>query len=325
MEKQILFDWSGVYVQDYKTLILSIPMFLTYAVILNFICMYDNSIIAGMLLLFLQLVVGMSLTRIYHQLGNKAKSKLTLLDPSKLSSKWTIIRREIHAVNIAGIFEKFLFSISHADKKSTDDVNDIAWFLVAVWAMVSTLLFLTWEASVSVCLASVGFLMAVCIIIYYEGYKGLANGYFEDDIDHLEYHILSRLESLVSLHPSTRSFVSWKVKRGKIVLNDFCVSIKIENSSNTAFRYYLGIPSEDKERIIIERGNISMETIRRELQELLSEESVWKLSQTADNSIEIMNIKDKFDLSKRGAFVRTPEEPLYLIKLVQSLIDIFQS
>ncbi|MDF1541443.1 MAG: hypothetical protein P1Q69_21265, partial [Candidatus Thorarchaeota archaeon] len=119
MERQVVIDWSEVYIQDYKILVLSIPVFLIFAVVLNFICAYENLIIAGMLFLFLQLIVGMSLTRIYHQLGNKAKAKLTLLDPSKLTRNWKIIRRETHAANISGIFEKFLHSIAEADKKST--------------------------------------------------------------------------------------------------------------------------------------------------------------------------------------------------------------
>ncbi|MDF1539931.1 MAG: hypothetical protein P1Q69_13625, partial [Candidatus Thorarchaeota archaeon] len=208
---------------------------------------------------------------------------------------------------------------------STDDVNDIAWFLVAVWAMVSTLLALTWEIFFPVCLVSAGFLIFVCFVSYYEGHKGLVNGYFEDEVDHLEYHIQSRLESMIALHSSVRSFVSWKAKNRKIVLNDICVLFEIENTPNTNISYYVGVPSEDKERIIIKCESTITETIKRDTLELISEDSIWKFSQTDDNTIEIENIKDIFDLSKRGAFVRSPEKPLYLIDLVKSLLEIIQS
>lgn len=325
MEKQVVIDWSGVHAQDYKILILSIPVFLIYALIIILICSYEESIIAGMLFLLIQLVFGMSLTRIYHQLGNKAKAKLMLLDPSKLPSGWTLIQRETHAANISGIFEKFLSSLSEADKKSTDDVNDIAWFLIAVWAMASTLFALTWGIFFPACLASVGFLLFVCFITYYEGHKGLVNGYFEDEIDHLEYHIHSRLDNLTSLHPNVRSFVSWKVKNGKMVLNDFCVSFELESSTGANLRCYLGIPSKEKERVIIKCGKIMNDVIKRKIRELISNEWVWRISQTDDQTIEVVNVKDVFDLSTRGSFVRTPEKPAYLTRVVKDLLGIIQS
>jgi len=322
MEKQVVIDWSGVHAQDHKILMLSIPVFLIYALIISLICSYEESIIAGMLFLLIQLVFGMSLTRIYHQLGNIAKAKLALLDPSKLSSKWTLIEKETHAANLSGIFEKFLSSLSEADKKSTDDVNDIAWFLIAVWAMASTLFAITWGIFFPACLASVGFQLFVCFITYYEGHKGLENGYFEDEIDHLEYHIHSRLDDLTSLQPNVRSFVSWKAKNGKIALNDFYVSFELESSTGANLRCYLGIPSKEKERVIITCGNILNDVIKRKIRELISKESVWRVSQTDNQTMEIVNIKDMFDLSTRGSFVSTPEKPAYLTRIVKELLRI---
>ncbi|MCK5238677.1 MAG: hypothetical protein KAR33_03950 [Candidatus Thorarchaeota archaeon] len=317
MEKHVVMDWSGVRSQDYKILLFSIPAFTLYTLLLNAVCSIGEAVITGLLFLVVQLAVGMTTTRMYYRFGNIAKERLSLLDPSTLSNGWRIEERDIHSVEVSRIFEKFYKSIKDADKKSTDDINDIAWFFIAVWSMFSTLVAVTLELFSPFCIISSGVLMSISFFNYYEGRKGRNNGYFEDDIGHLEYHVISRLEGIVALHPGAQSYVSWKIRNGTAVLNDFFVSIDLELSEKTVVKYYLGLPSKECERITIETS-VTKEKVRTAISDTVG----LDFSELEENRFEIRNSESNLDLRYRSSYVRTPQKPVVLFEMIKKVLKI---
>ncbi|MHA1909195.1 MAG: hypothetical protein ACW98Y_18005 [Candidatus Thorarchaeota archaeon] len=315
MEKHIVMDWSSVRSQDYKILILSIPAFIMYALLLNLICSFDDAILIGFLFLVIQLSIGMATTRIYYRFGTKTKERLSFLDPSTLSNGWRIEEREIHSVEVSRIFEKFYKSIKDADKKSTDDINDMAWFFIAVWSMFSTLIAVTWEIFYPYCLISSIVLAIISFFTYYEGRKGGNNGYFEDDIDHLEYYVQSRLEGIVTQHPAAQSFVSWKIKNGTAVLNDFSIYIEVKHAESTFLRYYLGLPSDEYERILID-ADVSSEKIGS----TITENTSWEFKILNENQYELSNSGSNLNLRLRRSYVRTPQKPELLFDIIRKAL-----
>ncbi len=318
MEKHVVMDWSGVHTQDLKIIFFSIILFTVYAYFLNIICIIGDVIVTGLVFLIVQLGIGMTFTRLYYRFGNHAKTKLTLLDPTTLGTGWTIEKKEIHSVEVSRIFEKFYKSIKKADKKSNDDINDIAWFFVAVWSMMVTLLLVTWEVFYPYCFLSSGVLAGICGFTYYEGRKSGYNGFFEDDVDHLEYYVISRLEGISNLHPGAQPIVSWKRKNDTIVLNDFFVIFEFEQDENLVLRYYLGLPSDEHERIILE-SDIPVEKIKH----IVNDFPGWK-TETLGEGLEITNINSNLNLRMRKTFVQTPETPKDLFELLRKVLSIVE-
>ncbi|MFW9953448.1 MAG: hypothetical protein ACFFD3_02765 [Candidatus Thorarchaeota archaeon] len=321
MKTQAIFDWSRVHRYDHKVLLLSIPLFILYAALLNVICIIEEVLIVGMLYLIVQLAVGMTATRICHRLGNRAKAALALIDPSTLNSSWQLTKTAIHQGEIGRIFEKFYKSIQEADKKTADDINDIAWFLVAVWTMVSTLAVMTVDAFRPFCLISAGVLALICFLTYYEGHRGLTNGYFEDEIDHLEFHVISRMSLLSSITPDARTNVIWKERNSKMVLYDFSVAFEFNEKIKLSLEYFLGLPSSDYERFVINGSENEIKRIEASLGSLLSDFPGWEPIKTSNASMILMNTEHQTELGNRDSLIRSPEKPVYLEKIAMLVMS----
>jgi hypothetical protein len=243
-------DWSDVHMFDAAVFTASLALFVAYGSLLGLICSIDEKVIMGILLLVIQLLVGMPASRYANGLGRKAKSKLKFLDPSFLSDAWVTEEKPTHESDIERIFEKLSMLVQKADKKSPDDLNDVAWFSISTWAMLSTLYMLTSDASFPVCLLSAAFLAIVCFIVNIGGRNGLANEYFDDDLAHLEYHVQVRISSLRRLAGNAQPKVQWKKHGKRVVLNDFCIDFPLANR-DSSLRFYVGIPSKVPESFVL--------------------------------------------------------------------------
>ncbi len=319
--KQIVIDWSGVQQYDQRVLLISIPLFSAYGLVLAILCTFGANIITGVIFVGIQIGIGLPASRYAYTLGKSSKSKLTLKDPSQLGTEWKLIRKETHNSDIKRIFENFHKSIKEADKKSVDDLNDLAWFFVTVWAVVSGLVFLSFEFLFPICVTSSGTLAVICFLTYYNGHQGIVNGYFEDDIAHLEYYVQSRLSKIGKLDSNTVQMVIWKVKSKKMVLHDFVVSIYDQN--NISLQYYLGIPSQEKERFLISADKAVIENIIFRIDDEKFKE--WDVSQNAETEICISSRSSNLSLVKKGSFIQSPDEPIYVVKSASALLQIINA
>ncbi|MFW9919238.1 MAG: hypothetical protein ACFFED_06550 [Candidatus Thorarchaeota archaeon] len=316
--KQLVIDWSDVHEYDQKVLVSSLPLFVAYGFLLSLICALGDDIITGLVFVVTQLAIGLPASRYANNLGRRAKAKLTLQDPSMLKNGWRIEEKETHNSDMKRIFEGFSKSIKEADTKTADDVNDVAWFIITVWTMISALISLTFGWNSVFCIPSAIVLGGVCFLTYYYGHRGLVNGYFEDDLAHLEYYVQSRISFLASYEKDAIQKVIWKTKNSKMVLYDFVIYL---NTSDTlTFAYYVGIPSAEKERFSIRAKKRDLESIYQRIQDLNLTD--WHLDMEDENHIALSFLGAQINLRERKTFIQSPEEPAYLRDTAQRLLTI---
>jgi len=241
-----------------------------------------------------------------------------LQDPSQLKNGWQIEEKETHNADIKRIFERFSKSIKEADKKTVDDVNDIAWFAIIVWIMMSALATTTIGFSLLLCLTAVVVLGGICFVTYFYGHRGLVNGYFEDDLAHLEYYVQSRLSLLGPLVKDSVQKVVWKKKNSKIILYDFIVNIHTKDDFTLS--YQMGIPSTENERFSITAETKMLDPIAREVRMLTW--ATWSPMRKDDKMLTLVHASRKVDLRRRSTFVQSPEEPTYLVDIAKKLLSI---
>ncbi len=314
-------DWSDVYTYDAVVLIVSLALFVSYGSLLGLICSIDEKVIMGILLLVVQLLVGMSASRYANSLGRKAKSKLRFLDPSSLNDKWVLEEKPTHTSDIERIFEKLSILVQKADKKSPDDLNDVAWFSVSIWAMLSTLYMLTSDDPLPICIFSAAFLAIVCFIVYKSGRAGLVNEYFEDDLAHLEYYVQTRIGLLSRLVRDSQPGVQWKKHGKRVVLNDFCIDFPLDHRVS-GLRFYIGLPSEVPESFVLTVRDENLPIVLAKISERIASLTQWRIDREGASSIRVMNTRQNLDLTNRTTFVTSPAEPTYLQEVAQRILAV---
>lgn len=311
-------DWSDVYAYDAVVFIVSLALFVSYGSLLGLICSIDEKVIMGIVLLVVQLLVGMPASRYANSLGRKAKSKLRFLDPSSLDDNWVLYEKPTHMSDIERIFEKLSILVQKADKKSPDDLNDVAWFSISIWAMLSTLYMLTSDAPLPICMFSAAFLAIVCVVAYKNGRDGLVNEYFDDDLAHLEYYVQIRISTLTKLVSDAQPEVQWKKRGKRVALNDFCIDIPLAHQESS-LRFYVGLPSEAPESFVLTIREENLLAVRESLSEHFTSLNQWHIETCGRASIRVTNTGRNLDLTNRTTFVTSPSEPTYLQDVVQGI------
>jgi hypothetical protein len=235
-------------------LIGSALIFPSYAFLLQFLKSALTGIIQYTTYLSIQVLIGFALTRYYQDLGARAKSKLILLDPVKLGAKWNSSHQELHTGEISRFFDDISVQLKKYDP-SMDDVMDLTWFVVIVWAVISTGIMAVFNphelfyASPSLVLAG------LCVVNLYNGYRVSGLKSFDEIVEHLKYIVLSRI-SLMHAAAGKRHFqpgVCWLIKGKKKVLDDITIQILSKSREEIGtLCYWLGLPSNDDERLVIE-------------------------------------------------------------------------
>lgn len=315
--KQIAIDWSDVHRYDCRVLFIGVPLFMAYGLVLSLVCALGENILTTIFFVAIQLASGLPASRYANHLGRKSKSHLSLQDPSRLKNGWRIDVRETHNSDMERIFEGFHTGIREADRKTIDDINDLAWFIIIVWVMISSVIPLIIGWVTLVCVSSSVVLGLVCLFTYYYGHRGLIDGYYEDDLAHLEFYVTSRLSALSELEKESIPKVMWKIRNNAKVLYDFFIVIAV--SESIQIRYHLGIPSKESERFLIEGPASVIDRISRRIeQEHMTD---WR-SNRENESLTLSYTKNIVDLRERGTYIQFPNEPLYIRDAAAKLLRI---
>jgi hypothetical protein len=269
-----------------------------------------------------QIGVGLPLTRHSLSLGRKAKSRVSFQDPAALGRGWELEELETHNSDIQRIFEKFQDSVTDADKKTVDDINDIVWFILIVWSIFSSLLFVLFETGLPICMISVVVLAIATIISYIYGHRGPVNGYFEDDLSHLEYHVKSRMKVLGDIQTTQIQRVIWKTKGRRKALADFCMCLSPR--AEIQLNYHIGIPSDVPEQFTIEGENDQLEEIATRIQEK-DIPPEWEVLFEGDGILKICNLNKNINLQNNGTFIESHEEPVYLGEMADMLLSLIST
>jgi hypothetical protein len=259
------------------------------------------------------------------------KEQIRLKDPSSLGEKWGSVEIKSNTEEIERLFERILIEVERTDKSKIDDLNDVAWFGIVVWSMLSSLFFVSFEALSLFCVISSPVIGLFCIATYQNGYKTTSNDGFEDEILHLEYHIKMRLKSLGKIAPrETQPFISWMQKNQLNILEDIGLtweSKSDDESNGPSMKYYIGLPSEKPERFEI---RFTIKPNRRVIDSLADVSLVsgldWKIAfylESTEPKVVITNKIPRLILGDRTTLVRDPEDDNKIIqKLTKGFSEI---
>ncbi|UCE09548.1 MAG: hypothetical protein JSW61_11330 [Candidatus Thorarchaeota archaeon] len=251
----VVMDWTQVNWMHTKVVALSLVDFFLYGFILYTLCALPDPMLSSFAFFAAQVSVGLPTTRTFHSLGQKARGQLTLLDPSDINSNWKKEEVRSNPEMISRAFEKAYGSVSSGEPEKTDDMNDLAWFVILVWATVSSAFLLSILGTVYSSLLSVAILAGMALVVYLSGYWSTSTRHLLEDFEELEFFILNRTRRLLKVkvrgkcHPS----VIWLVKNNKKILFDIAFDIILDTKTDTSteIRYIMGIPSREYESITV--------------------------------------------------------------------------
>jgi len=291
-------------------LIFSMLIGVVYTAFLWLLCSTIPGFVSAFLLFGSQIAMGFPATRAYYDLGVSNRENLIFIDPAKYDGKKKHHLVEIHIGEIPLIFEKIDINISKYDKGSLDDLSDLSWFGIIVWAAFSSTSFFLGFSSYPLCLLGTAVFLVACFMSYLSGYRIRREYGFEDDLSHLQYFVEKRLRELdtcLSEH-GVRIFVHLIERRRTIVLEDFSIAIKLQDNFKLA--YHIGFPSNKTERIVAKTRNHNMKNLFEKIITLPAIlENNWYVELIASPTepiLQILNEKSSFSVDNRSSFVTSP-------------------
>lgn len=309
-KKHIIVDKFEARMDHLKTVAFSLLVALVYAAYLWFVCSTRPGTTSSLLLFGSQIAIGFPATRAYYEWGVSNKEKLHFLDPAKLNGKGKQLELDIHLGDLPLFFEKMDLQIRRYDKGSFDDLNDIAWFGIFVWAAVSSSLFYLSINGYPLCMAGSIVLMLACAGSYLSGYWKARSQSFEDDLSHLQYYVTKRYKDLDEhmTGNNTRVYIQMKEQWRTIALTDF--SIKILLGSDSALEFHMGLSSTEKERIVIKAGEDVLNRVYNGAEQLPEvKEHRWFVERILTPSgpiVRILNESSDFSITNRTSYVKSP-------------------
>ena len=326
--KYLLIDTWDVRHQHFLISGFSILMFATYGAFMWLLFSMTTNITTSLLLLGSQIGLGLPATRAFYDFGMATRRMLKFYDAGILGADIKATNLKIAIGDIPLVFERLDYQVRKFDSGALDDLNDIAWFIVVVWAMISSAGLFTEFAGVPLSILSVVVLAITCFTSYISGYRTNQGVSFEEDLDHLEYYVDRCIKAVDSAMPTANGNVILQVtKKGRrTVLLDIIVEFKL--SMNSIIEYHIGLSSHLQERFIIEAPPESLDYAYTMFKELpVVKESGWVFEQVTTHSgriIRIMNLEGKLSISDRSTFVTSPdliEKKVLVTKETLSRID----
>ncbi|MHA1960229.1 MAG: hypothetical protein ACW99U_08365 [Candidatus Thorarchaeota archaeon] len=264
----VVMDWTQVNWMHAKVLALSVIDFTLYGIILYAVSSIPDPVFASFAVFIAQISVGLPTTRTFHSLGQKARRYLVLQDPSNVNTHWKTVETKSNPEMISRAFEKGSSSLDKKEPQKTDDMNDLAWFAVLSWAIVSAALLQSILTVAYVAILSTALLAGMALVVYLSGYWSTGTPYLLDSLDELEFYILKRLAKLLgtSMGGPCQVYTIWLRKNSQRILFDiaFDVSVDTDTDQTAKIRYLMGLPSKEYERLIITSSEqVSAEMIQR--------------------------------------------------------------
>ncbi|MFW9806772.1 MAG: hypothetical protein ACFFFK_08595 [Candidatus Thorarchaeota archaeon] len=279
-----------------------------YALFLWLVCSTRPGILSALLLFGSQIAMGFPAARAYYDLGVSNRETLHFIDPCRFNGVGHHHEVKITLGEIPLIFEKIGIQIQKYDKGSLDDLSDLVWFGIFVWASLSTASFYLGITGASLCIIGALVLVIACLGSYLSGYWIRRNYSFEDDLNHLQYYVERRLRNIdTNLSGLNSHFYIQVLERWRaLVLVEF--SLHVETGAGRALQYHLGFPSCQLERILVKAEDEFLQTLTRTLQQTtVIVDNGWTVD-LADSKIVIQNESSDFSVSNRSTFVTSPSE-----------------
>ncbi|MFW9833289.1 MAG: hypothetical protein ACFFEK_04790 [Candidatus Thorarchaeota archaeon] len=279
---------------------------IVYAMFLWLVCSTTPGLVSALLLFGSQIAIGFPAARAYYDLGVSHRENLHFIDPSKFNEVGKKHEVEINLGEIPLIFEKIGIQIQKYDKGSSDDLSDLVWFGIFVWASISSASFYLRVSGNFLWSVGALILFVACTGSYVSGYSIKHRIKFEDDLNHLQYYVEKHLKTIDAILPNngTRHFVQILERWRVMVLIDFISRIKIGESGT--LEYHMGFPSSRTECILIKAPDDIISKLNNKLQSIhFIKIGDWTVQQSELN-LRVTNIKTDFSVSNRSSFVASP-------------------
>ena len=271
----------------------SVLMAVTYGLFLWLICSLTPSLIATLFLLTSQITLGLPATRAYYDFGISARRMLRFYDSGVLGSETPTEDLKIRIGDMPLVFERMNIQLQKYDSGAFDDLNDLAWFAVIVWSMVSSLFFYQNFHAFPVCPFGAVVLTIACLASYIGGLRTIQGGSFEEYLNQLEFYIEKHIRYLDAIVPSLDGMVILQVikRRRKYVPVDVILEFRI--TKNVIVEYHLGLASHRNERFILEASQAVINWAYSKFRESDTiQKSQWVLEQMKTQSGYILRLID---------------------------------
>ncbi len=252
--RYLLLNWKRVRLFQVLTAIGSAVLLVVYGAFLVLYCQTLEGFPLALLMLSTQIGVGLVSTRLCQTIGITSKRKLAFLNPSKLGEDWSLLEEESDADGITQLFESLHLELQGVQPR-TDDVLDLAWFVVIVWSAISTAAAVLIGSLPFLCVSPALILAGLSALCYHDGYQSGAAVSFSESLDHLEHLACSRIFAIQSAASGVFSvpFVRWKAKNQSRVLADIGVYVlgRTLEETDSVIAYSVGFSPNGTERIEI--------------------------------------------------------------------------
>ncbi|RDE17275.1 MAG: hypothetical protein C4K49_03665 [Candidatus Thorarchaeota archaeon] len=311
----LLIDSSVVRRTGLKALVVSVPVLTGYTIFLTLLSPVSGTVPGAIVLLAFEAMIGLAATRVYNGFGVRARALVGFKDPSQLTGPRRETVAETHLEEIARLFERTEREAKRYDSMKIDDMTDVAWFVVLVYAVGSIGLMVATGPNFALCLGAMPLTAAICLICFVDGFRSASVRNLSDDLDELENHIMTRLRILQSVtrnHNGTIR-VRWLDIGKRQLVADIGIVITIprrQSHSDVAVYYWLGILSSECERLEI----VGESEIRDLLASVLAALSIvvelgWKTEveeRVSGFRVQILNPLHEIKVSSLSSIVTTP-------------------
>jgi hypothetical protein len=259
----------------FTVILVSIPAFAIYCGILLMLNPVSGTLEGALILIVVEAAVGLTTTRKYSDFGAATRARLHFLDPSTLGSSWRESVLETRREEIALLFERAYTETAKHSNIKTDDLNDVSWFAVLAYSVTSVGIAVATSPNILLVLGAAALLLLLCAMCYGNGYASFHIRLLDEDLDHLENHVMTRLSALDSVAGNGRSCVRWLEKRKLRVVSDIGLSVDLADTNVT---YWVGIASLERERFELTGRSDSASNVLKKVSGLpIVTQSNWQL------------------------------------------------
>ncbi|MFW9943545.1 MAG: hypothetical protein ACFFB7_00955 [Candidatus Sifarchaeia archaeon] len=334
--RYLLLNWNRVRQFQIQIAIGSAILFVVYGAFLVLYCDALEGFSLAVLMLAIQIGVGLVSTRYYQTIGNISRRKLTFLNPSELVGDWRHLEEESDIDGISSLFDSLQSELQGIDPK-TDDVLDLAWFVVIVWAAISTSAAVLIGSLPLLCVSPAIVLTGLSTVCYYDGYQSGPMVSLSEDLDHLEHLVCSRISAVQAAASSTFSepFVRWRARNQTRVLTDIGVYVLGRSLEETdiVIAYSVGFSPTEIERVEILLSTSNDPSRLDSLSGLkLVKDLEWDLSKepaSTQHKTVLSNSKGSPNIQDSSTLIKSPSElekvTLILVMAFETILEILAS
>ena len=277
------------------------PAILGHAGLLLTIWYYLDGFLEIGVFVLAQILIGLPISRLAYAMGTKAREVLGFSDSTSLGPEWVKAETQTTRGELKHIFEKLHLDLGKKNQQTVDDLNDLAWFSIVVWSMISIILINLIGQNLLIYISPSVLLALVTAILYRNGYQSTPRFQYDDILDHLEFHIFTRLDAFSVLLDSAKVdfIVEWWKKGNRKTIGDILSYCLIEtNVRRIEIFYNVGLPSNSFEVVKVKSSTPLNVTTFEGL-------SGWTVS-TDEFSLTLTNESGSLDLTDMSSIIATP-------------------